>query len=154
MCRSSNKRVKVIVCDWKVNIDSIEHILRQILDYILRHFNIYVAFAIRISLSSITNLNSCRLKRRIGILIWGYQNYVLKPIESLHFTDLIQTALFEFAWWLVRHAKLLETHRFWPRFKEPHACVKNCRVIVHVAQMGRRKRKKVIKFVSMLFKIG
>ena len=151
MRRSSNKCIKTIVCDWKVNINSIEDILGQILDNILRHFNVYVTLTIRISLSSITNLNPCRFQRCIGILIRGHQNDVLKPVESFHFTDLIQTALFEFTWRLVSHAKLLETDRFRPRLKKPHARIKNSWVVIHVSQMWRRKREKVIKFVSMLF---
>lgn len=96
MRRSSNKSVKIVISDRKVDIYSIKDVLGQIFDNILGHLNVDVTLAVVVSFGSITNLDSCRLERCVGILIRRHQNYVLKPIQALHFTQLIQTALFEF----------------------------------------------------------
>ena len=56
MGRSSNEGIQIVVCDAEVDINPIKHILRQVLENVLCHLNVDVAFSL-IAIRSVTDLN-------------------------------------------------------------------------------------------------
>jgi len=96
MGRSSNKGVQVVICDAKVDVYPVEHILRQIFENILGHLNVNVTLSL-ISIGTITDLNSCRVEWSIVILITRDKADMLKPVHASHFTYLVKAALLHIA---------------------------------------------------------
>lgn len=103
MCCPANERIEVVVCDAEVNINSVQHILRQVFKDVLSHFNVDVSFRL-VSRRTVTNLNSSRVKWSVGVLVTGNQNYVFKPVKAFHFANLVKTARLHIVVDCIRHA--------------------------------------------------
>ena len=93
MRRSSNKGIQVIVCNAEVYVDPVEYILWQVLENVLSHLNVDVAFSI-IAIRSITDLDPRRVERSVRVLVTRDQTDVLEPIHASHLTNLVEAALF------------------------------------------------------------
>ena len=96
MRRSSYECIQVVICDAEIDIDPIEHILRQIFENVLGHLDINVTLSL-VSIGTVTNLDSCRIKWSIVILVTRDKADVLKPVHASHFTYLVKTALLHIA---------------------------------------------------------
>lgn len=130
----SNERVQVVVRYAEVHVDSIEYILWEVLEDVLSHLYVNVAFRL-VLCSPIANLYSGRVEGGVGVLVAGDQNNVSEPAETLHFADLVEAASLHVVVDCVGHPQLLKTDALAPRLQEPHACIDDRRLVVHVAQM-------------------
>jgi arginase family enzyme len=78
VCCAAYEGVKIVVSDAEIHIDSIEHILGQILENVLCHFDVDVAHPLVLR-GTVTNLNSGRVEWCIGVLITGHEYDVPEP---------------------------------------------------------------------------
>lgn len=90
---SANESVQVVIRNAEVNINSVKDILREVFENVLSHLNVDVAFHLILT-SAVADLNPCRVKRCVRVLITGHKDDVSEPAQPFHFTNLVQAARF------------------------------------------------------------
>jgi len=93
--RPPNEAVQIGLLDPEVNINSVEHVLRQLVQYVLGHLDVNAPVLVRLQLRLVRYLDPSRVERGVHVLVGAHEDHVFEPLQAFLLRQLEEVAAFE-----------------------------------------------------------